>query len=48
MIAARFGGIVYSATQAVLDKYGVSENSAAARDLGYVLVNSQDRVDPQS
>jgi TonB-linked SusC/RagA family outer membrane protein len=48
MIAARFGGIVYSATQAVLDKYGVSENSAAARDLGYVLVNGQDRVDPQS
>lgn len=47
MVSARFGGIVYSATQATLDKYGVSEASAAARDLGYVLVNGNDKVDPE-
>ena len=34
----RLGGIVYSATQAALDQYGVSEASAAARDRGGVLV----------
>jgi TonB-linked SusC/RagA family outer membrane protein len=39
MVNARFGGIVYSATQASLDAYGVSEASAAARDNGGVEVN---------
>ena len=34
MFAARFGGIVYSATQAALDAYGVSKATAGARDLG--------------
>lgn len=47
MISARLGGVVYSGTQAAMDWYGVSERSAAARDLGYVLVNGTDRVDPQ-
>jgi outer membrane receptor protein involved in Fe transport len=47
MLAARFGGIVYSATQAALDLYGVSEASAAARDKGYVLLNGNDHVDPE-
>ena len=32
MISARLGGIVYSRTQAMLDQYGVSEVTAAARD----------------
>ena len=30
MVSTRFGGIVYSATQAALDLYGVSESSAKA------------------
>lgn len=47
MIAARFGGIVYSATQAAMDLYGVSETSAKARDRGYVLVNGNDHVNPE-
>lgn len=45
LITARFGGIVYSSTQAVLDYYGVSEASAAARDAGGVYINGGDRVD---
>jgi TonB-linked SusC/RagA family outer membrane protein len=48
MVAARLGGITFSRTQAVLDEYGVSEASAAARDLGYVTVNGNDRVNPES
>lgn len=48
MFAARFGGIVYSATQAALDAYGVSKATADARDLGYVLVNGEDRVNPET
>lgn len=48
MVSARFGGIAYSATQASLDKYGVSEATAAARDKGYVLVNSEDKLNPEA
>lgn len=47
MINARLGGRVFSRTQAVLDYYGVSENSANARDLGYVELNNGDQVSPQ-
>ena len=39
MISARLGGIVYSATQAYLDNFGVSEASALARDNGGVNVD---------
>ena len=35
----RIGGIVISETQATLDRYGVSEASAAARDNGGVRIN---------
>ena len=48
MFSARFGGIVYSATQATLDTYGVSETTAQARDLGYVEVNSGDHINPET
>ena len=48
LLTARLGGIVYSATQAYLDLYGVSETSAAARDAGGVWVNGRSRVNPQS
>ena len=48
MVSARFGGIVYSATQAALDLYGVSEASAKARDNKYVKVNGNDHLNPES
>ena len=47
LFSGRIGGVCYSATQANLDLYGVSEASAAARDAGGVLVNGRDLVDPQ-
>ena len=47
MVSARLGGVVFSRTQAMLDNYGVSEATAAARDLGYVSINGGDRIDPQ-
>ena len=45
MVSARLGGIVYSRTQAMLDLYGVSEATAAARDAGGVWINGGDCVD---
>ena len=48
LISARLGGVVFSRTQAMLDYYGVSEASAAARDLGYVTINGSDRIDPEA
>lgn len=48
MFSARLGGVVFSRTQAMLDNFGVSEASGAARDLGYVSVNGNDRVNPES
>ncbi|MCS3556570.1 MULTISPECIES: SusC/RagA family TonB-linked outer membrane protein [unclassified Sphingobacterium] len=39
LIFGRFGGVGVSATQAMLDAYGVSQTTAEARDLGHVLVN---------
>ena len=47
IISSRIGGIAYSATQAALDYYGVSEASAAARDFGGVMVNGTDLIDAQ-
>jgi outer membrane receptor protein involved in Fe transport len=47
MLSARFGGVVYSATQAIMDRYGVSETSAVARDNGGVIVNGGDLVNPE-
>ena len=48
LFSARIGGIVYSATQAALDQYGVSETTAEARDRGYVLVDGRSQLSPQS
>ena len=48
LISARLGGIVYSATQATLDRYGVSEASANARDNGGVLINGGDVISAQN
>ncbi len=47
LVSARLGGVVFSRTQAMLDDFGVSEASAAARDRGYVTINGGDRIDPQ-
>ena len=47
LFTARIGGICYSATQANMDLYGVSEASAAARDAGGVLINGREMVDAQ-
>ena len=47
MISARLGGVVYSATQAGMDNYGVSERSAIARDQGGVFINGGDVVNPE-
>ncbi len=44
MVTARLGGVVFSRTQAMLDYYGVSEASAAARDAGGVMINGGDLV----
>ena len=46
MVSARLGGVVFSRTQAMLDLYGVSEATAAARDAGGVRINGGDVVDP--
>ena len=47
LFTGRIGGICYSATQANMDLYGVSEVSAAARDAGGVLINGREMVDAQ-
>lgn len=39
VLTARIGGLVYSATQGILDYYGASEASAQLRDQGGVPVN---------
>lgn len=47
MFSARLGGVVYSATQAIMDRYGVSEASALARDNGGAVINGNDYVNPE-
>ena len=47
LFTGRIGGICYSATQANMDLYGVSEASAAARDAGGVLINGRQTIDAQ-
>lgn len=44
---ARVGGVGVSATQALMDRFGVSEVSAKARDEGGVLVN-EGRLNPEN
>ena len=47
MLSARIGGIVYSATQAAMDMYGVSESTEIARNQCGVYVNGTDLVNAQ-
>ncbi|WP_294082714.1 SusC/RagA family TonB-linked outer membrane protein [Proteiniphilum sp. UBA5384] len=44
LLSARFGGVVFSRTQAAMDYYGVSEASAKARDNGGVIINGGDHI----
>jgi TonB-linked SusC/RagA family outer membrane protein len=48
MFSARLGGVVYSATQAIMDSQGVSEASATARDNGGIVINGGDIIDAQT
>lgn len=45
LVNARFGGIVTSSTQAIMDRFGVSQASADARDQGGVMLPNQGRYD---
>lgn len=47
LLTARLGGIVVSKTQAVLDYYGISQDSANARDKGYLEANGMKIYDVQ-
>ena len=40
VLSARVGGLAYSATQGILDYYGVSGTSATARDNGGIPINN--------
>ena len=44
----RFGGVVTSSTEALLDRFGVSKRSAEARDNGGALLPGQGRVDAKT
>lgn len=48
LVSGRLGGVVYSATQAYLDSFGVSGASADARDAGGVWINGNDRISAQT
>lgn len=45
---ARFGGVVTSSTQALLDRFGVSKASADARDAGGVMIPHQGLFDAKT
>ncbi len=45
VFSGRFGGVVTSSTQAIMDRFGVSEASAIARDNGGVMIPNQGRYD---
>lgn len=48
LINGRFGGVVTSSTEAILDRFGVSKRSAEARDAGGALLPGQGRVDAKT
>lgn len=47
LINGRFGGVVTSSTEAILDQFGVSRASARARDAGGVNIPNQGMLDAQ-
>lgn len=48
LVNARFGGVVTSSTQAILDRFGVSQASADARDNGGVMLPNQADTTPRN
>ena len=48
LINGRFGGVVTSSTEAILDRFGVSQRSADARDNGGALFPGQGRVNAKA
>lgn len=48
LINGRFGGVVTSSTEAILDRFGVSQRTANARDMGGALFPGQGRVDAKT
>ncbi len=48
LINGRFGGVVTSSTEAILDSYGVSKASGEARKAGGVMLPGQGLVDAQT
>ena len=48
LINGRFGGVVTSSTEALLDQFGVSKRSADDRDAGGTLLKGQGRVDSKT
>lgn len=45
LVNGRFGGVVTSSTQAILDRFGVSKDSAIARDNGGMTLPGQGQID---
>ena len=45
LFTARFGGVVVSKTQAIMDYYGISQDSATLREQGYVELNGLRQTD---
>ena len=48
LINGRFGGVVTSSTEAILDRYGVSQRTADARESEGALFPGQGRVDAKT
>lgn len=48
LINGRFGGVVTSSTEAILDRFGVSKASAEAREQDGVLLPGQGRIDAET
>ena len=48
LINGRFGGVVTSSTEAILDRFGVSQRSADARDNGGALFPGQGTVNAKA
>lgn len=48
LITARLGGIAISKTQQIMDYYGVSQDSADARDKGFVMINGMKNTNVQT
>ena len=48
LINGRFGGVVTSSTEAILDRFGVSKRSGDDRDAGGVMLKGQGRTDAKT